>query len=91
MQWQLDLSFEQVQLEPHLSIGKVKFKAFSNPDRGLQGCMHVDWNLKKLGQPSFDVITAKITKENIIVSAPWFPLFCLISSSQRERSILCLG
>ena len=36
MQCQLDLSFGQVQLEPHLSIGKVKkFKVFSNPDRGL--------------------------------------------------------
>ena len=38
----LDLSFGQVQLEPHLSIGKVKFKVFSNPDRGLQGWMHGD-------------------------------------------------
>ena len=24
--------------------------------------MHVDWNLKKLGQPSFDAMTAKIIK-----------------------------
>ena len=28
MQGQLDLSFGQVQLEPHLSTGKVKFKIF---------------------------------------------------------------
>ena len=38
----LDLSFGQVQLEPHLSIGKVKFKMFSNHDRELQRWMHVD-------------------------------------------------
>ena len=30
MQGQLDLSFGQVQLEPHLFIGQVKFSDFQN-------------------------------------------------------------